>query len=617
MSASVETQLKKAQKALASHQLVEARDAFSQVLARFPGNLRARRGLWVSQSALADAGFATNHPPRQQLDEIAAALGGGRAADAVSLATPLLARCPRGHGLPNLLGVALATTGDEDGAIAAFRAAVELKPNFLEARANLAGRIMAKGDFEAALSLVGDSLEMVPEDGASLNAMTVCLIGLRRFDEALAIARRAVKARPDEAEPHNNLGLCLRHLGQIDDAITSYRKALDIAPDFADAILNLGVALVRSGQAGKAIDIYQRGIDVGVASAKLHSNLGLALIETRQLEQAIAAFDKALDLDPDHIDASFNKFIALALGGQMDLAWPHAECRFDSRRAVPVDRRYHGNAPAWDGTASLAGRTLLVHAEQGLGDTLMFLRLMSDLPAEAAQIRLAVQPQLYDLIAAQTAGFDVVALEDGAGDDQTVPDFHCPLMSLPFLLRTGGTGMVPRQPYLSVPEAHRTAWQDRLGTADGARVGFVFRGNPDHVNDSNRSLDLEQFLTALPAGPSYHYLGIELRTDEQRRLARRDDIRTHCDHLADFRDTAALVAQMDRVLCVDTSVAHLAGALGVETHILLPFTPDWRWGLEVCDTPWYPSVTLHRQAAPGDWQPVLSALHDMLAAADG
>lgn len=611
MSANVETQLKKAQKALSGGQFAEARDGFRQVLERFPANMRAKRGLWVSQSALADAGFAASHPSRRQLDEIAAALGAGNADEAATMAGGLVTSFPRGHGLRNLLGIALARLGNDSEAITAFRAAVELKPNFLEARANLAGRMMAQGDFDAALPVVTESLDMAPEDGTSLNAMTVCLLGLQQYDAALATGRRAVGVMPDHAEAHNNLGLCLRHLGKLDEAIASYRRALGIRPDYTDATLNLGVALVRSGQAEDAIDIYHRALQTGQGDTRLHSNLGLALIETRQIEDAIAQFDAALERDPNHVDASFNKFTAMALSGQRDLAWPHAECRFDSRRATPVSFRYRGGAPAWDGRVPLAGKTLLIHAEQGLGDTLMFMRYMTQLPAETGHIRLAVQDPLRTLIAAQEMPFEVVSLDTEDGGDNALPDFQCPMMSLPYLLGSGAASSAVAR-LLTVPESHLATWQHRLGPTERARIGFVFRGNPDHVNDMNRSIDLERFLTALPPGPDYHFLGIDLRRDERTVLSRRGDVRTHCEHIADFQDTAALVSQMDKVVCVDTSVAHLAGALGIETKILLPFTPDWRWGLDGEDSFWYASAKLIRQPARGDWDTPLSQVADAI-----
>ena len=411
MSANLESQLKKSQKALANQKFSEARDGFRQVMVRFPANARAKRGFWLSQSALADSGFAANHPPRRQLDEIAAALGAGRAKDAASMANKLVSQFPLGHGLHNLLGVAQVNLGDDDKAISAFRKAIELKPNFIEARNNLASRMIARNDLEDAFQFISDSLEMVSEDGPTLNVMTVCLIGLRRFEEALSAAKRALKAQPDDANSHNNLGLCKRHLGQLDDAITSYQRALEITPGFADAILNLGVALVRLGRVEDAITTYRRGLASDLGSARLYSNLGLALVEARQFDDAIAAFDTALDLDPSHIDAIFNRFVAMALDKQLEHAWPYAECRFDTRRNVPVDLRYHGSAPAWDGKAKLAGKTLLVHSEQGLGDTLMFLRFMVHLPADATRIQLAVQSPLHELIAAQSTLFEVVSLE--------------------------------------------------------------------------------------------------------------------------------------------------------------------------------------------------------------
>ena len=604
MPSNLESQLKKYQKAFTRHKFADARDGFRQIMMRFPSNKSAKRGFWLSQSALADASFAANHPPRQQLDEIAAALRSGRTQDAASMAITLLSSFPLGHGLYNLLGVAQVNLGDDDKAISAFRKAIELKPNFIEARNNLASRMIARNDLEDAFQFISDSLEMVSEDGPTLNVMTVCLIGLRRFEEALSAAKRAVKAQPDDATSHNNLGLCKRHLGQLDDAITSYQRALEITPGFADAILNLGVALVRLGRVEDAITTYRRGLASDLGSARLYSNLGLALVEARQFDDAIAAFDTALDLDPSHIDAIFNRFVAMALDKQLEHAWPYAECRFDTRRNVPVDLRYHGSAPAWDGKAKLAGKTLLVHSEQGLGDTLMFLRFMVHLPADATRIQLAVQSPLHELIAAQSTLFEVVSLENSHGEDDQTPDYQCPLMSLPLLI--GAAASSPAHRYLTVPAARATIWQERLGMADNERIGFVFRGNPDHVNDRNRSIDLALLLAALPEGPDYHFLGIDLRHDEAARLAMRGDIKTHCDDLKDFCDTAALVSQMDRVVCVDTSVAHLAGALGINTHILLPFTPDWRWGLKPSERIWYRSVTLHRQAVYGDWDHPLS-----------
>ncbi|MGC6453757.1 MAG: tetratricopeptide repeat protein [Candidatus Puniceispirillaceae bacterium] len=616
MTASVESQLKKSSKALSGNRFAEARDGFMRILQKFPQNARARRGFWVSQSAIADAGFAANHPPRQQLDAIAAALAAGDAAGAVSMAAPLSGTFPRAHGLHNLLGVAQAALNRDDEAIAAFRAAVDLKPNFLEARGNLASRLLARADFEGALQITGDSLEMAPDDAASLNAMTVCLIGLNRFEEAMATARRTIRAQPDHAEAHNNLGMCLRHLGQPEDAIESYRTALAIRPDLVDAALNLGLALVRSGRADEAVDSYLHHLDRMPGNARLHSHLGLAFTETRQFADAVAAFGRALEINPDQIDARFNRFIALALDGQLDRAWPDAECRFDSRRRVPVTYRYGGTAPRWDGKAPLAGKTLLVHAEQGLGDTLMFLRYLAVMPDRPARLHLAVQLPLVDLLATQDealADITILPLEEGtagSADGSDPPDLQCPMMSLPYLL--GATGTPPAPPVLAAPEGHLSAWRDRLGEPARPRVGFMFRGNPNHVNEANRSIGVERFLHGLPPGCDYHFLGIDLTAADRAQLESRADIRIHCGEIADFRDTAALVSLMDRVVAVDTSIAHLAGALGTDTLLLLPFTPDWRWGLGSDTSHWYPAARLVRQAAAGDWDGVLARVADDL-----
>ena len=612
MSFNLEGRLKKAQKAFAARHFLEAKELFRQVLEKFPGNIRAKKGYLLSQSAFADANFSSTHPAMKELDDIARALSLGEAEAAARRAYALAPKFPDAHGLFNLLGVAAAATKREEDAVKAFKRAIYLKPDFMEARANLASRMMAGSDFETALRVIEESLELAPGDALALNAMTVCLIGLKRFEDALESGHKAVAAKPDNAEAHNNLGICFRRLEKWQEATSCFTRALEINPDFADALSNLGLVEVKCGRVPEGIDLYKRCLDLNANSATAHGNLGLAYLELRKFDDAARHFDAAMRIDGDFVDAGFNIFIALALNNRLDAAWAHAECRFDPRRLVPVEYRYNGDAPRWDGTTSLDGKTLLVHAEQGLGDTIMFFRYLEHLPDLAENILVAVQKPLAPWLAGQAAGFEVISLDAMSEGECMAPDYQCPMMSLPHLVGDRLRNVEVRSPYLSAPSDAVSKWHGRLGPRQRPRIGFAFRGNPDHQNDGNRSLDLDLFLTALPGGAECHFLGIDLSGEERKLLSTRADIRCHTDTLTDFRDTAALVSLLDHVVTVDTSVAHLAGALGVETSILIAYTPDWRWGVESRESDWYGSVRLCRQSAPGDWSGPLAEIASAL-----
>ena len=612
MSFNLESKLKKAQKAFAGRQFADAREQFRQVLARFPLNAHAKKGYLLSQSAIADINVSSTHPPMRELDQIGSLLTRGEANEAAKQAYALAPRFPDAHGLLNLLGVAATSIGREEDAMKAFLRAVHLKPNYMEARANLANRMMAQSQFETALQIVEESLQLAPDDAITLNALAVCLIHLNRFEDALKAGRRAVDAKPDNAEAHNNLGICYRQLERWEEASQCYTRALEINPEFADALNNLGLALVKQGRACEGIDFYKRCLDLNGKSATTHGNLGLAYLELRQFDDAIRHFDAAIELDENAVDAIFNKFTALALDNKLQLAWPHAECRFDSRRTVPVDYRYTGDAPRWDGKTSLEGKTLLVHAEQGLGDTLMFFRYLEHLPSLADTVLVAVQEPLESLLARQSVDFEVTSLEKMSAGEGGAVDFQCPMMSLPYLLgRRLPTSEAPES-YLTVPSEVVSTWCDRLGPAERVRVGFAFRGSSSHQNNRNRSMGLKTFLTALPDGADYHFLGIDLSKDELELFAARSDLHCHTEDLLDFSDTAALVSLMDHVVTVDTSVAHLAGALGIKTSLLLAFISDWRWGADAQQSNWYRSVDLFRQETPGDWTIPTAKLASML-----
>lgn len=613
MSANIEGALKKAQKALATRQFSEALDGFLAVIGKYPANQRAQRGVMLSRSALADQNFAANHPPRHQLDEIAAMINAGQFSEAVGASRQFLVKFPRAHGLFNLLGAACSSTGDEEEAKSAFEQAVLLKPNFMGARTNLGRTLMRLGEHQRFDILTSESLTIAPDDPQTPNLIAAHHIELRQFASAMPHALKAVHIKADFAEAHNHLGLCLRHDGRLDEAIASYRRAIELDNQFLEAINNLGLALMASGNRTEAAEAFQQCLALDAGAAMVHNNLGLLALQAHQPLDALAHFERASNLNHDYVDAEFNKFVALCHADRMEVAFPFAECRFDQRRKVPVAHSYGRNVPVWEG-GSLAGKTIIVCAEQGLGDSLMFLRYIDRLTDMGGTVILIVQQPLVAITKANWPHLEVIsasAIEASQNDIEA--DYQIPLMSLPLHLGADKSSLATSAPYLTIPESAQQEWGNQLGQTDQLRVGFAFRGNADHTNDENRSIPHDIFINALPQGPEYHFLGIDLEAKERDFIATRADILSHHKEIGDFCDTAAIVANMDMVICVDTSVAHLAGALGVPTFILLPHTPDWRWGLTGDTTFWYPSVTFMRQPEFGDWKSSLARIPSLLA----
>lgn len=584
---------------------------------------------------------------KQQLDMLVQALNKGQHKQVIAEGRRLIKLNPTVAGLYEIIGLAYAQSGDPQNAVKSFTRAIKLMPGLKSAHFNLAHVYLGAGRTQLAI----DTLRRLVR--ADQNDMDAChLLGIALFrhgDLATAAAQFATvvdrashhhEARfylgriaratgddqaaldhfqavldhqPGQFEATFNIGNIHRDNRRPDEALSWFDKSLAIKPDHLDSLINRGTAQVQLGKPEQGISDFEACLAIDPANLDAINNLGLALIERRQMDEAMAMFDRALAHDPDFIDAIFSKFVILALQNRYDEALPLAEIRFDSRRSDPVRDDYATSLPRWDG-GSLAGRHLLVHAEQGLGDTLMFLRFMAQIPAEAASVTLAVQDPVYDLVAAQGGGFKVIRMSQAKGWRKTAagrPELRCAMMSLPVCLAAqGGGALAAPAPYLTVPPDHQSRWATMLGAARRPRVGFVFQGNRSHRNDLNRSIELDRFLTALPEGCDYHFLGIDLTDADRACLEARADIALHTDKIADFRDTAALVAQMDWVVAVDTSVAHLACALGIDTTILLPFTPDWRWGLEGEASFWYGSARLVRQPAIGDWDHPLAQVVD-------
>ncbi len=405
------------------------------------------------------------------------------------------------------------------------------------------------------------------------------------LEAAEAALRRAIALQPDDPAGYNNLGNLLRATHRPAEALEAYRRALFIAPHLGQVRGNLGTALLDLHRPQEAAVWLAQAVAADPMDAQARVNLGGALMRAAHPQAALAEYRRARRLAPDLPDAALGEALALLTLGDWQAGWDAYEARLGHPRfAFSLDdlpgRRWHGGDP-------LLGRTLLLFAEQGLGDTLQFCRYAPLLRARGARVLLQVPPPLVPLLQGLA---EVVA---APGDKLPMFDAWCPLMSLPRECATTPR-TVPAAPYLHADPQRLRAWSHRLGPKRGLRVGLAWAGNPAHPLDALRSLPQPALkpLLDLP-GIEAHAMQPEARPADAR----------ICQHpeIADFADAAALVALMDVVVTVDTAAAHLAGALGCEVWILLAHAPDFRWMLDRTDTPWYASARLFRQKRPRGW----------------
>jgi tetratricopeptide (TPR) repeat protein len=470
------------------------------------------------------------------------------------------------HEVHYLIGSAWAGEGRPDEAEAAWRVALALRPDFIEARAALAELLVRQERADEALACTEETRGSV----ALATTRAQALFQLRRHEESLALLDAVLAHQPGHVAALDGRGNVLLELDRLDEALASFRHAAELAGPDADRLANFSSALHRMGR----------------------------------LQEALASADEAVRLVPGHARARWNRSLVLLLLGDLEAAWPDFEVRDARAGAVPSP------APRWRGE-DLRGLTVLIDHEQGLGDVIQFLRYVPLVAARARSVALRVPGPLTTLATGLAPNCTVI----GPGDPAPRVDAQCSVMSLPALFGTSLATIPAPAAYLAADSRRTAAWAGRLaGAANGRlRVGIVWSGNPAHLNDRNRSIPLEQFRHV--GGPEclFVILQPEVRERDQPALHAWPGLLAAGPEMRDFADTAALISALDLVISVDTSVAHLAGALGKPVWILLPAMPDWRWLLDRADSPWYPTARLYRQPAPGDWAAVLRQVKGDLA----
>jgi len=495
-----------------------------------------------------------------------------------------------------------------DDALDSYDRALALQPDHAEAYFNRANVLLDSQRPEQALTNYDQAIALKSHHVEAYCYRGNALLALKRPEQALNSYDAALRIRPDYVQAHANRGFALRDLGRHEEALAGYDKSLALAPKSAHLHYNRANILANLNRHEEALISYDRALILDPDLSEVYCNRGRVLQNLNCHEEALLSFQRALEISPDDIDARLNESLCQLLLGNLAKGWHNYECRWQKDQMQEYHHRF--TQALWLGGQPLAGKSILLHAEQGFGDTLQFCRYVRQVKALEATVILEVEPALKTLLNL-LPGADLLI---GKGEPLPNFDYYCPLLSLPLAFNTSLETIPADTPYLFSRAERVTKWRDQLGEKTALpRVGLVWSGNPAHKNDHNRSIALARFSQLLNNDCARFFsLQKDLRDEDAAILANFPELQHFGAQLQDFDDTAALIELMDLVISVDTSVAHLAGAMSKPVWLLLPYNPDWRWLLDRTDTPWYPTMRLFRQPAQGDWQSVLDQINQRL-----
>ncbi len=474
-----------------------------------------------------------------------------------------------------------------------------------------------QGRLDEAVANFRQALQIHPDHAGAHNNLGIVLAQCGQLDEAVKHYEEALRIRPDFFEAYNNLGNALRDLGRIDEAIPKYEEAVYLKPDFAEAYNNHGIALVRHDRLEEAAALFRKTLQLKPNYVKARSNLGNVVRDLGRFDEALACYDQALRLQPDYADAYRNRAMAHLVLGNFEQGWRDYEWRWKCQdvpgRSFPQ--------PLWDGSP-LAGRPILLHAEQGLGDTIQFIRYAPLVKERGGYVIVECQEPLAPLLAT-CPGIDRIVARG-----QPLPDFavHAPLLSLPAIFGTTLATLPADVPYLFADAELVRWWGKEVLSAEleslserhlspltthhsPLKIGIAWQGNPVHPDDRRRSIPLAGF-APLARVNGIHLFSMQkgLGTEQIQAVADQFTVADLSSRLETFMDTAAVLKNLDLVITIDSAIAHAAGALGVPVWVLLQVAPDWRWLLDRDDSPWYPTMRLFRQKRWGDWDEVFQRI---------
>jgi tetratricopeptide (TPR) repeat protein len=520
----------------------------------------------------------------------------GRLQESLLQYDKLLAIEPKHFVALNERGSALAAMGRFDVALDSFGRSLALQPRYAEAHVNKGNVCATLSRWDDAFAAFDKALALKPDLGEAWLGRGNILRELKRYDEAFAAFEKALTIRPAYAEAWLGRGNTSFDLRRYDDALAAYDKALAFNPPLAEAWRARAAACRELRRHDEAVAACDKALALNPDFAEAWLGRGDVLFLLNRDDEAVSCFDKAISLKADLADAYWNKSLVRLSLGQYEEGWQLYEWRWKLRSFTSPRRSFR--QPLWLGDHAVDNKTILIHSEQGLGDTIHFCRYLSFLDGRDCRVVLETPKPLVPLFQARHGSIQVVATGDA------LPDFdvHCPLLSLPLACKTTLDTIPASVPYLCANDEKVAAWRGRMGARTKPRIGLVWSGG---LHPVGRSLPLQALSPVLVDSVEWNAITKDIRDHDREYLAQNPLIKDRSHWLADFADTAALVAEMDLVISVDTAVAHLAGALGKPVWVLLQFHPDFRWLRDRQDSPWYPTARLFRQTKADQWGDVV------------
>ena len=516
-------------------------------------------------------------------------------------------------------------------AIEALSAGIKLNPQHAEAYYNRGLAQQQLGQYDLALESFNKAIYWRGDFAQAHYSRGIVFYELKFYEMAIKQYDLALQYQPNYFEALTNKGIAQKELKQLSASLENYQRALSINPEFSQAFNNLGNVRLDLHETQLALECFNHALSLQPSNVIALTNRANIYHDLKDFERATKSYELAIMVDPSHVDAYWNLALSQLSLGQYEKGWTLYEHRWSMPNFSVSTRQL--KEPLWLGDVSLSGKTLLIQAEQGLGDSLQFCRFISDVLSLGARVKLEVPTPLLSIM---RESFPLLECITDQAAEVGEFDLHCPLMSLPKALgvtleslgRAKAQSKLPAHQhlhYLKAPEegkAHFREWlhvQDSLQPSNATqkslrtlRVGLVWRGNPKHQNDLNRSLSLTELIEHLPLSDErFQFISLQKDIpDEELALLQKNSnrIANAASELIDFTDTASLITHLDLVICVDTSIAHLSGALMCQTWVLLAANPDWRWLFNRDDSPWYPSVRLFRQKQLKQWGPLLSSI---------
>lgn len=534
---------------------------------------------------------------------ILAQLRSGDTDGALAALDRLIRKFPFEAGPQYLRGVALAQKGDHEAAYAALVTSLRLRPDHVDSAVRAGRALVALGRNQGAVDMFSRAAAIAPGSYRAHRGLGFAHQATGKHGSALRAFRAALAIKPDDVATLIGATATLVSARKAERAVAVGRRTVEAGPDRVEGWLVYGDALQLSGNAEEAEHVFRKAVELGPENPEAHNALGRQFGNMGRYEEAMACFHRALEIRPDMIEAKWNLSLNALRMGDYALGWETYEVRWQRKEAAghPVFKE-----PLWLGDEPLEGKTLLLHGEQGIGDSIQFLRYVPHVCALGGRILLGLQQRAESLHPCFRSDAEIVY------NKTRIPkfDLHAPLGSLPHALRhTLGQTIPADVPYLFPQEERLERWRRRVEEALGPRgrrprIGIAWSGDPTHPNDHNRSIRFVEMLAMFD--------GIDADLVVLQRPVREIDqadldasrVANLAEHSEDMHDALALTSLMDLVVSVDTSLAHTAGALGKEVWVLMPFSPDWRWLIDREDSPWYPTMRLFRQPAIRAWQPV-------------